>query len=491
MAGLWQRLPALAASAVIVIAGLARITHFAGRPAELITIIPDDAFYYLRLAHNRVAVGAWSFDQVSPTSGFHLLYGYLLAAAEWLFGPVLEDWQHSFVVISVLSTLAVALAAYLVVRSGQRLYGTSAAWWGLIVLVGPWTVALITMMMESPLVVLSAAVVLALAVGENRPTWLGAVGLFTIGWLAALSRVDFALWPGMLWLVGLFCGREPGARRVRLTAIFAGSVTAVATTLVHSYIWTGHLAPSSALVKLQWSLQAGTGSLAGGLGLLPMILLAFGFAAHKLAEGSGKLAFEPFSLAGAGTLVGYLVIFYVVGSRGAQPWYQALFLVPLAVSVMAVGAVVWPRLRAVSAVLLVGTVTVAGLAAVPGTLWPWQAGMYHAAQKLADRTAGQPVGSWNAGILAVVSGLQITNLDGLVDDRAAAASAQGTLYDYLRARGIEYIADTANSLIWTESGKVDPRVAQCYQRLERLSDLDDPADRTGPTTLFQLRPQCR
>jgi len=491
MTGLRRRLAALVGSFLVIVAGLARTFYFAGRPDQLITIIPDDAFYYLRLAHNRVAVGTWTFDQVSPTSGFHLLYGYLLAGTEWIFGPVLEDWQHSAVVISVLSTFAVALAAYWVVRTGQRLYGEPAAWWALVVLLVPSSIQLLTMMMESPLVVLAAAGVFALGASDRQPSVPSVLGLVLAGWLAGLSRADFGLWPGMLWLVMMLC-RDEKVRKLRLSLILVGAVVAVITTLVHSYLWTSHLAPSSALVKLQWSLEAGMGSFGGDFGLPALILLAFGFAAYRLAaHRPGKLSFEPFALASALTVVGYMVIFYGIGSRGVQPWYQASFLVPLSVSAMAVGAVVSPRLSKVIAILLVSVVAIASLMATTTQRWPWQAGMYHAAQRLVEKTDGKPVGSWNAGILAVVSGLPVTNLDGLVDDRAAAASVQGVLYDYLRAREIEYIADTAESLGWTESGKEDPRIAQCYESLGRLSNSDDPADLKGPTTLFRLREACR
>ena len=46
---------------------------------RLIDHIPDDAFFYLQTARTFARTGRWSFDGVEPASGFHVLWGYLLA----------------------------------------------------------------------------------------------------------------------------------------------------------------------------------------------------------------------------------------------------------------------------------------------------------------------------------------------------------------------------------------------------------------------------
>lgn len=484
--------PGLVAAALVGVLSSVRIWYLAARPELLITVVPDDAFYYLRLAHNRVAVELWSFDQHSVTSGFHVLYAYLLAAVEWLFGPVIENWLQGFMVISVLSTLCFMVAAYLVVRTGERLFGRAAAWWGLIVFTGSWTSQLTTMMMEAPLVALSAAVVLALTVDERTPSRIAGVALVAVGWVAALSRADFALLPGVLWLVLLVVARQEKPQLRRASLLLAGAVAGVVTTLLHSYVVTGHLAPSSALVKLQWSLRAGPDQLAPQLLLLAGIAAAFGFVSWHLGRRrSPALAFEPISLGCLITLLGYLFVFYVIGSRGVQPWYQVLFLAPLAILVMAAATFMSARLSRIAVAALVSLAVLTSVMAMIVPRWPWQTGMYHAAQKLAERPEIAYFGSWNAGIVAVVSGRQVTNLDGLVDDQAASAAAAGRLYEYLRERRIEYLVDDAGALSWTESGIVDPRIAECYRVVETLADPDDPPRPNGLTTLFQLRPECR
>ena len=62
----WQ---AWGSGAAVAAAGLARTAYLATHPDLAITDIPDDAFYYLRLASNFAHSGQWTFDGTSPTSG--------------------------------------------------------------------------------------------------------------------------------------------------------------------------------------------------------------------------------------------------------------------------------------------------------------------------------------------------------------------------------------------------------------------------------------
>ena len=46
--------------------------------------IEDDGYFYSQIAYNAGVHGRVSFDGIHPTDGFHLLWGYLLAAVSWL-----------------------------------------------------------------------------------------------------------------------------------------------------------------------------------------------------------------------------------------------------------------------------------------------------------------------------------------------------------------------------------------------------------------------
>ena len=46
--------------------------------------LPDDAFYYLISGRNFALSHRWTFDGVAPATGFHLLWGYMIALIYWL-----------------------------------------------------------------------------------------------------------------------------------------------------------------------------------------------------------------------------------------------------------------------------------------------------------------------------------------------------------------------------------------------------------------------
>ncbi|UEM06455.1 hypothetical protein JL101_013790 [Skermanella rosea] len=50
--------------------------------------VEDDGYFYSRIAYNIGVHHLSSFDGVSVTSGYHLLWGWLLAAISWIAGLV-------------------------------------------------------------------------------------------------------------------------------------------------------------------------------------------------------------------------------------------------------------------------------------------------------------------------------------------------------------------------------------------------------------------
>jgi len=54
-----------------------------------ITYIPDDGFYYLTLSKNYLKYFTWTFDSgITKTTGFHLLYAYVLVGIIWISGEI-------------------------------------------------------------------------------------------------------------------------------------------------------------------------------------------------------------------------------------------------------------------------------------------------------------------------------------------------------------------------------------------------------------------
>ena len=103
---------------IVMAACLARYALVAGRVLQanrawLSTSVPDDAFYYLEIAH-RMSVGQGAtFDGINPTNGFHPMWQGILAAAGvfWsgtdLLRVSLLLELGAFVVASVIASLLV------------------------------------------------------------------------------------------------------------------------------------------------------------------------------------------------------------------------------------------------------------------------------------------------------------------------------------------------------------------------------------------------
>ena len=80
-------------------------------PARIkVQYIPDDAFYYLTLSRNYSHLNYWTFDSgISLTSGFHLLFAYLLFGIFELLQPNPETFVVSGIFLSSLFTLTAVL----------------------------------------------------------------------------------------------------------------------------------------------------------------------------------------------------------------------------------------------------------------------------------------------------------------------------------------------------------------------------------------------
>ena len=476
---------------VVAVLCLVRVTYLVARPELAITVVPDDAFYYLQLAHNRVRLGAWTFDGTAPTSGFHLLHAYLLAFTDLLLGAAGGDWLVMLAVAGSGAALALGLATSLLVRAGQKVYSAGAGWWAMVVMVSAPVIATSTMLLESHLVILGAAAVIYVVGAGGRHISGRAILMVVIGLVAALARSDFLLLPAMLWLACLATRQADNARFRRATAVFLGGTLGFGLTMLHTFLVSGTLLQTSVLTKLRWS--AGTGLAVGHFtagATAAILVLAGTFVALRLRRpGAPRLFREPIGLASLFTILGYGLV-YALATRGFQLWYAASMIGPLAFAATMLGSAVRERwTRAVAAVLVVVSAT-STLVQLDREYWPWQVGMLHAAERVRDQAGLDHLGAWNAGILSVVSGKTVTNLDGLVNDDAAAANAQSRLFDYLRERRITDIVDYADAVTEPETGQPEPRLLACLEQVAVLSDPGDDRQGSAPITHLRIVPGC-
>ncbi|MDA9699741.1 hypothetical protein N9U74_01025, partial [Synechococcus sp. AH-736-M02] len=79
---------------------------FSSSDSLIVTIVPDDSFYYLKLACNFADKRVWSFDGLNHTSGFHLVYAYYLSFLTKIIGCA--SWKTIFFVNGCIACLVIA-----------------------------------------------------------------------------------------------------------------------------------------------------------------------------------------------------------------------------------------------------------------------------------------------------------------------------------------------------------------------------------------------
>ena len=507
--------------ALVLLVQLLRLAVLLRRPNGRLANEPwDDVFYYLELARNFAAHGRWTFDGVEPASGFHLLWGYGLAAVYWLDPGI---GLHGIVLVTGLVQMGcVAGAAALMVRTAVRLWGPGAELGVAVVFLSALSLVMGSSMMETaPVMLLSAAVLDLLCRDEPAAGWGWA---FALGLLGMLARSDFGLMPAvMLGAVLVLWGMRRGSvKQVRVAAaVLAGSAAGLGVVLLHTRWVAGEWVQSSARQKLFWSEVVGYSTRPARMLLLcygdasyyqgpgnwapalqrmahrePRVLAVLGLGALGAAWVQQKQARRRVLLVGLVAVVGLYVWFYRYNSDALQDWYIANFEAPLALVAGAAAAWVFGRMRR-TAWVLTGLVCLCGIA---GSFRPddgADAPLYTAGIYLRAHPELRPVGAFNAGAIGYFSGGGVVNLDGLVNDRIYPYARSGMLLDYVHRRGLRTILDADltvdpavmaaahASFMAQTGGYADGRLWHCL-----VADPPLPDALGRGATVFHVRPGC-
>lgn len=278
---------------VTTLVALLLLLVFAGEVAFVLSLplpeqvnpVPDDSFFYLRIAQEFWRSGLFTFDGRNETYGFHPLWQLLMIALQPLFPDPVRFFHAALVVCCALHVAAGAALLRLCQRLG-----------------GPWAAGLVALLwLANP-----AVMVWCWSIKEN--------GLHALLWALALTEVlallqadpgrgrgaRLGLWFGLLLLARINALLEIGAalavlllpgpghqRRARLrAAVIAVAVMVVTATPWYLYAWLhfGEAMPSSGT----WKLLMMRGHVELGLKLHWLHLDHF---AHALAATPGYLRF--------------------------------------------------------------------------------------------------------------------------------------------------------------------------------------------------------
>lgn len=495
---------------MVLAVGLVRVGWLALQDdAALVTMVPDDAFYYLVLAQNFAETGRWTFDGVAPATGFHLLWGYLLAGVHGLLGA--PGWRSLFLVGTAASAVAVAVAAGLTALAARRSFGPAGALGVTVAFLSIAGAQQPTMLVEAPLVIFIAAALVALLLRRDVPADGGTLLVaLALGFAGMMARSDFGLLPA-----GILAGHvlahllrlERRAALLAPAAALVGAVLGLAVVLLHAWLISGAWLQASADIKHHWSVLAGH-PLGNGLAILAQTFLpltvpgaakwlALAAAAALAASALVSRRHWPdpaggavFGLAIAGTIAAY-VLYFRYNSQAFHLWYAANLLVPTAF-VLGGAFAAWFGGRRPLGLATLALLVPLCLANSTQPVWPWQKSMHEGGILLRQEPQIAPVAAWNAGILAYFAGRPVINLDGLVNDTVVPYIKAGKLVDYLSARGVRYIVDEPRMFegrMPARGGYGDGRLQDCI-REQRPFTADSPEIQGRIRLLFTLDPDC-
>lgn len=433
-------------------------------------LLPDDAYYYFQIARNAAAGHGASLDGINVTNGYHPLWMAFLVSLHSAL-PAAAAVPAALVVSALAGGATLLLLSSLLKRLGVSAGGRTAAL--ALLAFNPW---LLTMWVNGLETSIAAATLVATWLAcvawtqsDRRGWWAWPLILAGLGGLATLGRTDHLILvaPPLLaaWWVARRSWRSLLAMAVAGLAVLApwliwnllvigsfeqtsGSAFAH-TTHQLLYLTNDPASPVTWLkgaaiglygeAKTLWVALAAPGVYIGAFGLA--------LAAFLRAQREHRAAAAvPVAVAAA---VGILTLLLIHGAVrwSFRPWYAVPPVLALAAAVAYLGHLGGIELRNVprwaraSAVAL--AVAAFGLA-VPSALGQYQlqGTMQGAAAWMsAELPSDARVGVFNAGIPAYFSGRQVVNLDGLVNNGAAAALEQRQLWAYVRASGLTHLAD--------------------------------------------------
>ncbi|HWB33886.1 MAG TPA: hypothetical protein VG753_01000 [Candidatus Paceibacterota bacterium] len=469
----------------VLLAALVQL-YLIGKPLSfLITnVLPDDAFYYFKIAQN-IAFGLHStFDGVHLTDGYHPLWMAVLVGIYKVWGNAGAGNMapiHITLLLSVALNLLTGIAVWRILTrfsSNAWLVAAGVAVWSL----NPFMIYETLNGLETSLslTLFSFFFLLALRYAEGRPPRgvLAALVVGIVGGLMILSRLDLAFYFAAWWAWLVLRDRQNKASWI--FALESGGVAACITmpwfawnyshfhmlltsassatdlinhTLIYQDNGTGIVQTIKAVI---YSVYNGLTLVLDRTGATGLALVGLGAAISYAA--SGRLAAPR--LRGWGiehALFAGFVLMFLANTAvrwGGRPWYFMSLELFLAIGAVVVLEQFFRDVRYKRA-------WAAGLLALIlfffGVTWSKelraqysnQADMYAmAAWMSANLPAGTPVGAFNSGVEGYFSTVRIVNLDGLVNYSAYQALLRRQLWSYIKNEKLAYISDWPISLTY-------------------------------------------
>ena len=486
---------------------------YSGSDDRLIGIIPDDAFYYIKLAQHRISDGIWTFDGTAPATGFHLLYGYFLVLI-FSVAPNIE-WQELFLLIGAISSITISISAYYCVKLIGEIFDKRFQLIGIIPFLTVPVFVQSTSLMESWAVILLSTLSIYTVAHNNRNTNKGLfLILFLVGVFGSLSRTDYGLIAGVLFVSSFILKGIKGQNiTIRALTLLTGAFFGLGIALLHNYHITGNFLQASAQIKFHWSFINGH-SIEAPIKLLIKVLIpqwfpkwlimlalisllaAFLYSisqAMKSKYGGISSDRSVIFLACSLTLFGYMLV-YRNNSEALQFWYSANFAAPAAIILSATIFYSMHNMQMIVTKITAFMFVLSALYNVQCIPYSHQSGMMKAGIFLQSMSNLETYGSWNAGIISYFSGKPLINLDGLANDDVIPYVTSNSLFDYIKERNISYLVDYSIMLeridMRIRGGYDDWRSTHCIT-LEKVIDKESQMFGESRVSIFSIQKACQ
>ncbi len=515
---------------------------------EFIKVVPDDSFYYLKLSCNFIDKNTWTFDGLNTTSGFHLIYGYLLVFFNKFIGC--QNWRITYLLISLISAFLISFSCYLTSNLVRKKVGYKYGIFASTLFFGRDVILQSTAGMESGFVIFISSLLFYIFF-ENENIFLLkkeksllndknnflSFKLFLLGIFLIGIRTDFLVL-SLIFYSSIYLRKklkvffkdkinEIGSSEEsnEFKFLFFGSIVGYILNSFHNYFFTRSFIQNSASIKFYWSSKIGhiqepIFRLIGGNLPIPislfnfkyqsyfifsLIFLTFVILIHKIIKGRKpkiiNYYFDKENLLNQTVLLSLLGygIFYSFNSAGIQTWYISQFLTPLVIFICYFLNFIEKNLNLLKFRYLISLVLFINI--FSGVYFSFnyrpyanQTEMLAAGKFLKNNFKNYRIGSWNSGIIGFFSERDIVNIDGLVNNAAAPYIMDDDLISYLNKVNMDYVIDyetmLTNEYYSRRGGFSDRKLNECLEKLDfKINQAYKKFENTN-IYLFKFKDKC-
>jgi hypothetical protein len=434
---------------------------------RVLTVIPDDAAYYFKIAENVSAGRGLTFDGINRTNGFQPLWLYVLVP---VFSAHHARPETMCRIVLIFQIILLAIAAILLNSTLTRFFSNRAAFLSLLLFMF-FVFILAANGMESAVLVLALVALLFYGARADVFGRGGAKRGFVFGLLlglVVLARLDMVFVPLVVLTVAFGSvrfGRGDGvAHSARAIGILAGFALIFGPYVVYNRVSFGAIMPISGALKSSFPAPTASGyalstlGKRGWLGLLMAIVYLIWLSIARLRAPMGSGGNRGY-FRGAMAVMACAILLHFLHAILFMKWavfswhyvpyvlFGAVMICDPADRLLSGGGAL--RSDVLYGLVVASIVVVGGLAAFRSLGRPpgrnWQTAAYDAALWARGNTEGDAVFAMNdAGNFGYFSERSVINLDGVVNNlELQAALREKNLRGYLMVKGVRYVVQHA------------------------------------------------